>query len=39
MAKRRKKKKNIGKKISIVMGIIALIAALFFGKEVRLRDL
>ena len=33
MAKRRKKKKNIGKKISIVMGIIALIAALYFGKD------
>ena len=33
MAKRRKKKKNIGKKISIVMGIIALIAALYFGRD------
>ena len=33
MAKRRKKKTKIGKRISIVIGILSLIAALYFGKD------
>ena len=33
MAKRRKRKTKIGKRIGIVVGILSLIAALYFGKD------